>query len=233
MRRYIAFSPLHRIAPALTLIALAPMSLARAGSSLASAQQAPTLASGNTRFEVSFPASLHGEPITGRVFLFVSRSQGSKPRFQPPVIFLGTDVRRLRPGEAAAIDAATPGAPAHNLAEVPAGDYYVQAVLNVYTEFHRADGHVVWAHMDQWEGQQFNTSPGNLISEPQKVHLDPGSGYSVKVSLTKVLPPIEMPPDTEWVKRIKFQSKTLSQFWGHPIYIGATVLLPKGYEKAQ
>jgi hypothetical protein len=42
-----------------------------------------------------------------------------------------------------------------------------------------------------------------------------------------------MPADTEWVKRIKFQSKALTQFWGHPIYIGATVLLPKGYERAQ
>jgi hypothetical protein len=106
----------------------------------------------------------------------------------------------------------------------------VQAVLNVYAEFHRADSHVVWAHMDQWEGQQFNTAPGNLINEPQKVHLDPGSGYNVKISLTRLIPPIEMPADTEWVKRIKFQSKTLTQFWGHPIYIGATVLVPKGYD---
>jgi hypothetical protein len=32
------------------------------------------------------------------------------------------------------------------------------------------------------------------------------------------------------VKRIKFQSKLLSNFWGQPIYLGATVLLPKGYD---
>jgi hypothetical protein len=106
----------------------------------------------------------------------------------------------------------------------------VQAVLNVYTEFHRADGHVIWAHMDQWEGQQFSRSPGNLVSTPQKLHLDPSGGYSFKVSLEKLLPPVEVPLDTEWVKRIKFQSKLLSQFWGRPLYIGATVLLPKGYD---
>ena len=29
---------------------------------------------------------------------------------------------------------------------------------------------------------------------------------------------------------MKFESKLLSRFWGHPIYIGATVLLPKGYD---
>jgi hypothetical protein len=186
MRRHNAFPPLLRIGPVRTLVAVVLMSFTGTEVSAASAQQPTSQATGNIRFEVSFPASFHADPITGRVFLFVSKSQGSEPRFQPPVIFLGAEVHNLRPDETAAIDAATPGAPAHNLAEVPAGDYYVQAVLNVYTEFHRADGHVVWAHMDQWEGQQFNTSPGNLISEPQKVHLDPGSGYKVKISLTKL-----------------------------------------------
>jgi hypothetical protein len=33
------------------------------------------------------------------------------------------------------------------------------------------------------------------------------------------------------VKHIKIQSKLLTEFWGHPIYIGAIVLLPKGYEE--
>ncbi|MBW8713231.1 MAG: enterochelin esterase-like enzyme, partial [Acidobacteria bacterium] len=32
------------------------------------------------------------------------------------------------------------------------------------------------------------------------------------------------------VKRIKFQSAILSKWWGQPIYLGATVLLPKGYD---
>ena len=31
------------------------------------------------------------------------------------------------------------------------------------------------------------------------------------------------------MQRIKFQSPQLTRFWGHPIYLGATVLLPKGY----
>jgi hypothetical protein len=42
---------------------------------------------------------------------------------------------------------------------------------------------------------------------------------------------VEVPPDTEWVKHIKIQSKLLTEFWGHPIHIGAIVLLPKGYEE--
>ena len=116
-----------------------------------------------------------------------------------------------------------------SLSQLPAGDYYVQGVMNVYTQFHRSDGHVVWAHMDQWEGQRWGFSPGNLLSEPQRVHVDPKQSSTVKISLVKTIPPIEVPKDTEWTKRVKFQSKILTAFWGHPMYLGATVLLPKGY----
>lgn len=187
------------------------------------------------RFEISFPASVHSEPITGRVFVVISLKENPTPRFQagwfdqtPPLF--GADVDQLRPDENAVIDVSTLGFPLRSLAEIPAGDYYVQAILNVYTQFHRSDGHTIWAHMDQWEGQQFNTSPGNLYSDVQKVHLDPSAGYDVNLHLANVIPSIKMPEDTSWVKHIKIQSDLLSKFWGHPIYLGATVLLPKGYD---
>jgi hypothetical protein len=54
-----------------------------------------------------------------------------------------------------------------------------------HTEFPRADGHVIWAHMDQWEGQNLTRSPGNLFSDVRKVHLDPGQGYRIKLDLEK------------------------------------------------
>jgi hypothetical protein len=187
------------------------------------------------KFEVSFPASLHAQPITGRVFVAITRDKDKEPRLQvgswgdtPPLF--GADVNQLQPGEAVVIDANTLGYPVQSLREIPAGDYYVQAVLNIYTEFHRSDGHVIWAHMDQWEGQHFNRSPGNLYSEVEAVHLDPQAGYDVKLSLSKAIPPIKIPPDTVWVKHFRIQSKLLTRFWGRPIYLGATVLLPKGYD---
>jgi hypothetical protein len=186
-------------------------------------------------FEVSFPASASAQPITGRVFVILSRSKEPEPRLQAgnlvrvPLLF-GVDVDQLSHDQPAVVDAGTLGFPQKSLREIPAGDYYLQGVLNVYTEFHRADGHVIWAHMDQWEGQQFNTSPGNLYSEVRQERLDPQTGYDVKLSLTKVIPPVEVPPDTDWLKHIKIPSKLLTRFWGHPIYLGATVLLPKGYD---
>jgi len=45
----------------------------------------------------------------------------------------------------------------------------------------------------------------------------------------KVIAPIQVPADTANVKRIKIQSDILTKWWGHPIFLGATVLLPKGY----
>jgi hypothetical protein len=187
------------------------------------------------RFDISFPSSLHPSPVTGRVFVMISRRQHPEPRLQagswgdaPPLF--GADVSELKPGEAAVIDASTLGYPTRSLADVPAGDYYVQALVNIYTQCHRADGHTLWVHMDHWEGQQFNRSPGNLYSLVEKAHLDPKDGYDVKLSLTQAIPPAKLPPDTVWVKHIKIQSKILSRFWGRPMYLGAVVLLPKGYD---
>ena len=56
-----------------------------------------------------------------------------------------------------------------SLRDIPAGEYRVQPFVNVYTKFARADGHTVWLHMDQWEGQQWKTSPGNLYGDPVRI----------------------------------------------------------------
>ncbi len=189
-----------------------------------------------TKFEVSFPAAVHGRAITGRVFVVIGTTSNPEPRLVAGSLgdsgpLFGVDVIELRPQQAAVIDESTLGAPVRGLREIPPSDYYVQAIMNIYTDFHRADGHTLWLHMDQWEGQHFNVSPGNLYSEVQKVHLDPGAGYRVKLRLTRVILPVELPTDTPWVKHVKIQSEMLTKFWGHPIYIGAIVLLPKGYDE--
>jgi len=188
------------------------------------------------KFEISFSSSAHTEPITGRVFVIISKDKEREPRLQAgswseSVPFFGLDVEDFKPGEVAVIDENVLGYPPKSLLEIPEGDYFVQGLVNIYTQFNRSDGHVIWAHMDQWEGQQFNESPGNLYSEVQSVHLDPEHGYTVELSLDKVIPPVEVPPDTDWVKHVKIQSRLLTEFWGNPIHIGAIVLLPKGYDE--
>jgi hypothetical protein len=189
----------------------------------------------NARFEISYLNTMDPGPITGRVFVILSKSNQREPRFQAgsyggSVPFFGVDVAALKPGENAVIDTSTLGFPFASLSTLPAGDYYVQALLNVYTQVHRKDSHTIWVHMDQWEGQQWNRSAGNLVSDIQSVHIDTAAGFDIKLSLTKKLPHADPPPDTDWVKRVKIQSKMLSEFWGHPIYVGATLLLPKDYD---
>ncbi len=186
--------------------------------------------------EITFPAAVHAGPVTGRVFVMISRNGEREPRLEigrVGVPFFGRDVEKLAPGQAVTIDAGDLGTPVESLAQIPAGDYYVQAFVNVYSEFHRADGHTVWMHDDQWEGQKWNRSPGNLYSRPQKVTLDAAKGYRVALVCDQVVAPIQPPADTEWVKRFRMQSPLLTKFWGRPIYIGATVLLPKDYDKTQ
>jgi hypothetical protein len=185
-------------------------------------------------FEVSFPAAAHPGPLTGRAFVMISRVNDREPRFQigrTGVPFFGRDVERLAPGQAATIDETDLGSPLASIREIPAGEYFVQAMVNVYSEFKRADGHVVWMHDDQWEGQRWTRSPGNLYSDVQKVAIDPKQGGMIRLSAGKVIPPVEVPLDTKYVKRFKFQSALLTKFWGRPIYLGAVVLLPRDYDR--
>ncbi|MGH9711933.1 MAG: alpha/beta hydrolase-fold protein [Candidatus Acidiferrales bacterium] len=188
------------------------------------------------RFEISFPPSAHADAITGRVYIMISNTDKEEPRLQigrTGVPFFGRDIENLSPGQDAVIDSPDLGSPIETLSALPAGDYFVQGFISVYSEFKRADGHILWMHDDQWEGQLFNLSPGNLKSAVHRAHLDPKSnpGQIIKLSASDVIPPVVIPPDTEWVKRFKFQSPMLTKFWGRPVYIGATVLLPKDYAR--
>ncbi|MFH1941854.1 MAG: alpha/beta hydrolase-fold protein [bacterium] len=184
-------------------------------------------------FEVSFSANAHNQPVTGRVYAIISRKQDREPRFQTGytgVPIWGKNVTDLKPNEGAVIDDSVFGYPIESIREIPPGEYYVQGFINIYTEFKRSDGHTIWLHNDQWEGQRWNRSPGNLYSDVEKVRIDPSEPQTIRLVCKNVIPAVKIPPDTKWVKRIKFQSKILTAFWGQPIYLGATVLLPKGYD---
>ncbi|MGD2123035.1 MAG: alpha/beta hydrolase-fold protein [Gemmatimonadota bacterium] len=187
-------------------------------------------------FEITMSPGLDTGPLDGRVILLISTTDQPEPRFQglrspsTPQIF-GSDVEGLAPGESTRLGYGTRGYPLESVGEMPPGEYFVQAVLNVYTTFQRADGHTIKAHMDQWEGQQWNRSPGNLVSQVQRVRIDPGRSDRIQLTLDQVLPPLEPPQDTEYVKHIKFRSEILSEWWGHEMHLGAVVVLPGGFHE--
>ena len=186
------------------------------------------------RVEISFTSGARAEAVTGMVYLAISRENDQQPIQQTDpegVPLFSKYVEQLKPGATVTLGAEDRGHPVRSLADIPAGDYWVQPFVNVYTRFPRADGHTVWMHMDQWEGQNWKRSPGNLYGDPVRMRIDPSSSTPIKLVADKAIPPVKPPPDTEMVKRIKIQSQILTKWWGQPIFLGATVLLPKDYNK--
>ena len=184
-------------------------------------------------FEIRVPTTTRNEPLTGRVYAIISRDSTREPRLQIGRVgapMFGHDVEHLAPGAPATITGAELGTPVFDMADIPAGDYWIQPFVNVYSELRRSDGHVLWMHDDQWEGQNWSRSPGNIYGTPQKVHFDPKVKTVVKLVADKIIPPIQVAADNEYVQRIKFQSPSLTKFWGRPIYLGATLLLPRDYK---
>jgi hypothetical protein len=202
--------------------------------SLVELKSQATVTAETTKFAVTFPQSSSNQPLDGRVLLLISTDNSREPRFQiseEPTTqqVFGIDVDGLKPGQQAVVDQAAFGYPVRSLAQIPPGEYWVQALLHRYETFKRSDGHTVKLPMDRGEGQQWNRAPGNLYSTPQKVKIDAQAG-TIKIILDKVIPPIEPPKDTKYIKHIRIQSKLLSDFWGRPMHLGANILLPEGFD---
>jgi hypothetical protein len=195
---------------------------------------AATTQNSQLRFAISFPAT-SAQSIDGRMLLLISTDNSREPRFQisedpnTQQVF-GIDVEAMKPGQEAIVDANAFGYPVRSMSQIPPGDYWVQALLHRYETFRRNDGVTVKLPMDRGEGQQWNSAPGNLYSAPQRITINPAAGVTVKIGLDKVIPQIEPPKDTKYIKHVKIQSKLLSDFWGRPMHLGAHVLLPEGFD---
>jgi hypothetical protein len=186
-------------------------------------------------FTVTFPSELSSQPLDGRLLLVLSTDPSDEPRNQiddtpRSQIIFGLTVDGWKPGEPAKFDEAAWGYPIRSLRDLPAGDYFVQVVLNKYETFHRSDGKTVKLHMDQGEGQHWNISPGNLYSKPEKMTIK-HDGRPVSISLTDVIPPIPVPADTKYVRHLRIRSEVLTKFWGRPMFLSALVLVPEGFDE--
>jgi hypothetical protein len=197
-------------------------------SSLASSGKAP-------EFVVSFPPERSAQPLDGRLLLLLSTDPSAEPTKQISLspstqLVFGVDVDGLRPGQPVIIGDQALGFPIRSLRDVKPGEYYVQAVLHCYETFHRSDGHTVKLPMDRGEGQHWNIAPGNLYSQPQKINLGADTA-KISIVLDQVIPPIPPPADTKYIRHIKIKSELLSKFWGRPMYLGANILVPEGFDE--
>ena len=198
---------------------------------------ASAIAVAGATFAVSFPTERSAKPLDGRVILMLSRDFMREPRthvlpnepLASPYLF-GLTVDGLAPGATAVMDDSAFGWPATHLSSVPSGDYYVQVVLNRYEEFHLADGRTLKLPPDKGEGQQWSRKPGNLYSKPVRVHIDLDHPARTALVLDQEMPAVTAPRDTEFVRHIRIRSELLSKFWGREVFLGAHVLVPKGFD---
>ncbi len=195
------------------------------------------------RIEVTVPGA---KPLNGHLVLVFARKADDEPRMQLSEDYLsaqgfGVDVDGLEPGRPIVVDGKTFGYPRRSLADLDAGVYFVQAVFNIYEQFHLASGKAVWLPPDKGEGQHWNLKPGNPYNETAKIHFDPKSLETIKLTLDKVIPPIEgtdrdpvvmaaKDPGAKWLKYMRFKSEKLSRFWGRDVWLGAWILLPDGFD---
>jgi hypothetical protein len=186
-------------------------------------------------FAITFTKELSGQAQDGRLLLMLANNDKSEPRTQindglTTQLIFGVDVEGMRPGQEIIIDEKAFGFPIQSLQNIPPGTYYVQALLNRYETFKLKTGHTVKLPPDQGEGQQWNSKPGNFYSKPVKVSFVGASSQPAKIIMDQQIPPIKPPADTKYVKHIRIQSKMLTEFWGKPMFLGANVLIPEGFD---
>ncbi len=183
---------------------------------------------------VCFPAARSGKPLDGRLLLLLSNDPKAEPRMQindtpKSQMVFGVTVDGWKPGEPLTIGDDAKGYPRASLHDVPAGDYTIQAVLNVYETFHRADGKTIKLAPDRGEGNSGTSrraiccrSRGWCTSAPARRRSQSRS--------TEVIPPIKPELDTKYIRHIRIQSALLTKFWGRPVYLSAIVLVPEGFD---
>src|SRR5690242_16641745 len=147
------------------------------------------------KFSISFTKEMSDQAQDGRLLLMLANNNKSEPRFQvgeglKAQLVFGIDVDGMKPGQEIIVDEKAYGFPIVSLNDIPAGEYYVQALINRYETFKLKTGHTVKLPPDKGEGQHWNSKPGNFYSKPIKVSLDPKKPLVTKIVMDQVIPDV-------------------------------------------
>lgn len=169
------------------------------------------------RFEVTVADGLLKGPTDGRVFVVLSKG-GREPRFSigdtssDAPTCLGVDGKGLTVGQKVVVGGKAAIYPLAKLADLPAGEYTVQAVFDFSRDL------------------RLPNAPGNLFSKPKKLTLDPGNTGPVSLELTDAEPAEKLPADGEFTRFLKFRSELLSKFHGRDMFLRVGVVLPRDFD---
>lgn len=187
--------------------------------------------------------SAETQPVSGRLLLFAIDAKDAEaaakehggdgkvdavdtsPFFPTQTAVAAREVSRLVPGRMIDIDTDRIAFP-QGWSQLPPGDYYVQAVLDVHHDYN-------------YSGRD----AGDLLSKVVKLHLPAATIPTLDLDET-------LPAHDPWVlgkwaspemqaalpaaraheRDIDFTSPALTAFWGRPIHMRGRVLLPPGYD---
>lgn len=202
---------------------------------------AKTQAAENSGLHVQLPASAP-TATSGRLLLFAESAESAVKRakggpvttvdagaFSPGANAAAMEISRIAPGTTLTLDVDALAYP-QAFSQLPDGDYYMQAVLDVERD-------------DNYAGRDAD----DISSLPQRVELRRGHATSTFILDQRLSPPsdawnlpAQVPavirdaaPDTRaHTHEIAFVSAKLSAFWGRPVHMRGWVVLPPGYDDA-
>ena len=172
------------------------------------------------RFTVTVAAGLAADrPVAGRLLVVLGRPEGGEPRLTvgqtgidaSPI--LARDVAALGQGKEAVLDDRSILFPIAHLGDLRPGTYAVQAILHTNPDLNLPN------------------APGDLYSPVRRFRLDPATGGTVALELSRAIPSETLPADTELVRYVKIRSNRLSEFHGRPIFLRAGVILPRDFAR--
>jgi hypothetical protein len=169
-------------------------------------------------FEVGLGPQLSSVNHDGRLFIILSRTNSPEPRFSlqdtgpdaPQT--LAQDLHGFGPGKVVLPQTNTFSFPLQQLAQLPSGDYFAQAVFDWNRDLRMPD------------------APSNLFTTPLKIHFEPGQTQHVALQLTSQIPAENLPADASQLRFVKIQSRLLSEFYGRPIFLRAGIVLPRDFK---
>ena len=159
-------------------------------------------------------------PANGRMLIILNTSPNREPRLAaldagpgaPPIF--GADVKKWDWKKNFVVDGKAIGYPYKTMDDLPPGTYSVQALYDVDSFYSSIN------------------APGNYYSEPLNIQIDSNGDAHFKMALSRQVPEETMPPSGQYVRYIKIESKILTSFWKHPMYLRAGILLPQGYDSS-
>lgn len=178
-----------------------------------------TLAADGVRFKVTLDraATGNGNPVSGRLLVFMTREmkplQMIAPYYTDPdaVWLCAKEITNLEPGKPVEIDADELAFPAA-FSTAPSGAYQLMALL------------------DRDHSYTYNgPGAGDILSAVIKADMP---SNVIDLTLSKVIPEpkIDVPANA---RLVEFVSPMLSAFWGRPVKMEASVILPPGYDASE